>query len=100
MKSATALGVGLVAAVLTGCASMVFNAPKWNGEQTAKIRTRAAFEMSCAEGTLKLTELDKDKDGAVKTLGVEGCDKKATYIHVRGWGSDAVWAIQTTQNPP
>jgi hypothetical protein len=54
--------------------------------------------MSCPDDKLKLTELDKDSDGALKTLGVEGCDKKTTYIHVKGWNSTAVWAIQTNQN--
>jgi hypothetical protein len=50
--------------------------------------------MSRADENLKVTELDKDSDGALKTLGVEGCDKKATYIHVKGWNSTAVWTIQ------
>jgi len=98
MKLGTVLSIGVAAAALSACATMIHDSVKWNGEQTAKIRKRAAFEMSCPEEGLKLTELEKDKDGALKALGVDGCGKKVTYIHIKGWGSDALWGADTASH--
>ena len=98
MKLGTVLSMGLAAAALSACAAMIHDSVKWNGEQTAKIRKRAAFDMSCPEDDLKVTELEKDRDGALKALGVDGCGKKVTYIHLKGWGSDALWSADTASH--
>jgi hypothetical protein len=96
MRSAWALGVGLVLG--SWACSMGWDPVKWNSEQTAKIRQRATFEMSCPNESLNVVELDKETDGTVKALGVEGCGKKASYVHLKGYGNEAVWALSSQQN--
>ena len=41
---------------------------------TAQLPKRAAFDLSCSESALVLTDLGHD------TAGVEGCGQKATYV--------------------
>ena len=95
MKRALVLSIGLVVGI--GACSMGWDPVKWNSEQTAKIRQRATFEMSCPNESLNVVELDKETDGTVKALGVEGCGKKASYAHLKGYGNEAVWALSGTQ---
>ena len=96
MNRALVLWVGLV---MGFCAcSLGWDPVKWNSEQTAKIRQRATFEMSCPNESLNVVELDKESDGTVKALGVEGCGKKASYVHLKGYGNEAVWALNSQQN--
>jgi hypothetical protein len=96
MKRASVFAVGLVLGI---CAcSLGWDPVKWNGEQTAKIRQRATFEMSCSNESLKVVELDKESDGTLKAVGVEGCGKKASYVHLKGYGNEAVWALSSQQN--
>jgi hypothetical protein len=84
--------------LLNGVGPGQWDPVKWNSEQTAKIRQRATFEMSCPNESLNVVELDKETDGTVKALGVEGCGKKASYVHLKGYGNEAVWALSSQQN--
>jgi hypothetical protein len=27
-------------------------------------------------------------------VGVEGCGKKASYVHLKGYGNEAVWGVE------
>ena len=96
MNRALASSVGLLVG-LCAC-SLGWDPVRWNSEQTAKIRQRATFEMSCPNESLNVVELDKETDGTVKALGVEGCGKKASYVHLKGYGNEAVWALSSQQN--
>jgi hypothetical protein len=98
MKRLALLMVGLVGTAVASACSLGWDPAKWNAEQTARIRQRATFEMSCPDGSLKVVELDKESDGTLKALGVEGCDKKATYVHLKGYGNGAIWSMSSQQN--
>jgi hypothetical protein len=54
--------------------------------------------MSCPNEKLNVVELDKESDGTLKALGVEGCGKKASYVHLKGYGNEAVWTLSSQQN--
>jgi hypothetical protein len=44
------------------------------GATEQQLRTRAAFDLDCAENKLRLLKLDTD------TMGVTGCGQRATYV--------------------
>ena len=46
------------------------------GPNEAQLRSRAAYDLRCAEDQLQLTKLDK------RTRGVDGCGRRATYVWV------------------
>jgi len=66
----TRLTIASVALAAVGCASPNLNT----------LRTRAAYDLSCPEPQLKLTQLSNE------VYGVSGCNKKATYVNSpRNW---------------
>jgi hypothetical protein len=82
------LGVALCGVVLLSCMSSA----QWNADQTEKVRKRASFDLSCPSEKLNVVELGRDSSDLVTTLGVEGCEKKATYVYVSegsGWAMDS-----------
>jgi hypothetical protein len=54
------------------------------GEYFAEVRSRAAFDFSCPEDRLELTEIAKN------TVAVEGCRRRGTYVR-QCHGYDCVW---------
>jgi len=53
-------------------------------KQDAELRTRAAFDLSCAQDKLVLVPLSDS------SRGVEGCGQRATYVRV-----DFNWVMNT-----
>ena len=62
----------VITILLAGC-----GASQWPGEAARpQLAKRAAFDLSCPERQLSMTEL-----GNHEVVGVAGCDKRATYIY-------------------
>ncbi|HNC95784.1 MAG TPA: hypothetical protein PKY30_06590 [Myxococcota bacterium] len=66
---------------------------RWYEEYSNVVRKRAAYDMGCPEGELKLILLNVSQ-GYPATFGVEGCGKKATYL--RPYGSTS-WVLNSGQ---
>ena len=68
---------------LAGCIS----AQQAETKRIDELRTRAAFDLSCAAAQLKVTCLKEDSGpwggSRCVTAGVFGCDQKATYVRVQ-----------------
>ena len=60
------LVVGFAGLVASGC----------GGNIEASLRTRAAYDMSCPESEVRITNLGGE------TRGVDACGQRMTYIHV------------------
>ncbi len=80
--------VRAVAGILLGTLTLLFGCTSTMQSFRARGLKRAAFELSCPEDKLVLTEIRGssalgDPEG---TVGVEGCGKKAVYVNtVNGW---------------
>ena len=70
MKRTKILAMIGVLVLSSGCASLDDKKNVMKG----KAITRAAFDLSCAEKDLRVTEIDNT------TYGVSGCGKKSSYI--------------------
>ena len=74
----------LVFTVLLGCvATFLSCVPK------GQLRTRAAFDLSCPEDQLTLSDL-----GRPTVQGVSGCGRKASYVYVNG-----TWVMNSDSQP-
>lgn len=64
-------------------------APRQANVQT--LASRAAFDLSCPEGSIEITPIDD------RTQGVRGCGQRATYIETcEGTGRQrCTWAMDT-----
>jgi hypothetical protein len=51
-----------------------------------QLRDRAAFDLDCKADQLSVVAL-----GNLRTAGVSGCDKRATYLY----GLDGTWVMNT-----
>ncbi|WP_437737242.1 hypothetical protein [Sorangium sp. So ce1335] len=67
------------------------NVTQQNAESVEHVRKRASFDLSCAPDKLNIVELGRDGWDRVSTLGVEGCEKKATYVYI----GNSSWALDT-----
>jgi len=81
--------MGLCSMMLLSCMS-TFVAEQ-NADSIAAVRKRATFDLSCAPEKLDIIELGRNSNDILTTLGVVGCDKKATYVNLghAGWALDA-----------
>ncbi len=87
-----ALFVAVAIALATGCA---FESP------SDKLRIRSSYDLSCAKEQLKLTPLETvggvvlqgEPADYAKTVGVEGCGRKASYIKL----PDGTW-VKNAEN--
>jgi hypothetical protein len=70
-----------LAAMLVGC---------FEARAYPALKSRAAFDMGCAETDLTLREL-----GTESQVGVTGCSKKATYVFQQG-----AWVMNTPTGAP
>jgi hypothetical protein len=82
---------------LIGCATIEVNGIKtdegqWRKDE-AEIRRRASFDLHCPASDLQLTLLNTNGSAPPIpwTIGVQGCDKQATYQVVFGTG----WVMNT-----
>jgi hypothetical protein len=46
----------------------------------ASVKKRAAYDMDCSEKELFVEELSYNPMNTVGTYGVQGCDKRTTYV--------------------
>jgi hypothetical protein len=76
----------LVTAALLACATAESINEKYKGQ----LMTRAKFDMSCDSG-LSAEPLQTNDAGVVRSYGVSGCGKQATYL----LSNDGVWVMNT-----
>ena len=75
----------MAAGLATGCGGpSKHTQAAQNQNRLDRLRTRAAFDLTCSGDKLSITELQKinNLDGEpawVSLAGVEGCDQRATY---------------------
>jgi hypothetical protein len=82
----TALGgLMLVTAALLACATSESINEKYKGQ----LMTRAKFDMNCER--LSAQALQTNDAGVVRSYGVSGCGKQATYL----LSNDGVWVMNT-----
>ena len=67
------------------------------GASVGALRTRAAFDFSCAESALSLTELNSGdiRNGSGAVYGVTGCGRRGTYVQ----GDHDAWILNTDEQP-
>ncbi|WP_437784565.1 hypothetical protein [Sorangium sp. So ce1097] len=80
--------MGLGSMMLLSCLSAQI--AEYNAKSIAAVRKRASFDLSCAPEKLNIIELGRDNDDLLTTLGVVGCEKKATYVNL---GNRSGWAL-------
>lgn len=73
MTSRTTALACLISLSAFGCAS-------FGSAKSSAVRTRAAFDLSCAADKLQVSPLSSEMMERA-TYGVSGCGKKATYIY-------------------
>lgn len=78
MSRTTALAC-LISLSAFGCAS-------FGSAKSSAVRTRAAFDLSCAADKLQVSPLSSEMMERA-TYGVSGCGKKATYIYAPEGGA-------------
>ncbi|WP_437569595.1 hypothetical protein [Sorangium sp. So ce542] len=81
--------MGLGSTMLLACMST--HVAEQNANSIAAVRKRASFDLSCAPEKLNIVELGRNSYDQLTTLGVMGCEKKATYVnlgHRAGWALD------------
>ena len=75
--------VGATAVLTTSLGCMLVGSSKWFEHRgNAKLAQRASFDLSCPEDELSFSPLDD-----YKTVGVIGCERRATYIYVSDSGT-------------
>jgi len=78
--------LGLLSPALFLVCSACFSSQAFNSEARGKVAKRAAFDLSCPVDRLEIVELDHTAygswEGAVTTIGVRGCDQRATYVRL------------------
>jgi hypothetical protein len=79
------------------CFSACVSSTRWNADQVAEIRRRAAFDMSCAPEDLEIVALARDGHGLVKKLRADGCGQRLLFVNARGDASAAQWTLGTNQ---
>jgi hypothetical protein len=91
MRAWLSISLGtLFALALSSCATTA---------TTAQLRTRASFDLDCAEKELEVVELDP------RTRGVRGCGRRATYVEqckacANGYqGCECTWLMNTDARP-
>lgn len=87
-----------VSVAFLGCAGSNASAGK-SGGKLDELRTRAAFDLTCAEEELKITDLGGN------AIGVSGCNKRATYMEQCGgpgtsWGNLCIWKLNSAVEAP
>ncbi|EYF05185.1 hypothetical protein [Chondromyces apiculatus] len=84
MKSyVRALLVAMSTVVVGGCASMMIGSQPWFDQHDygkKALAERASFDLSCAREQLQFLCVGPGSD--CSSVGVSGCDKKATYEFV------------------
>lgn len=64
----------------------------------SQLERRAEFDLECPKESLSITKLDG------RTMGVAGCDKKATYVEnctPGGWAvNTCTWFLNTDKSGP
>jgi hypothetical protein len=83
------LGAMALVASVPSC----FSSTKWNADQAAEIRRRAAFDLSCAPEDLEIVELQRDGHGLVQELRAVGCDKQVTFVNAKGGFASSQWIL-------
>jgi hypothetical protein len=65
------------------------------GATESQLRSRAAFDFSCPQGQLQITEIDG------RSKGVTGCGKRAVYVEQckPNNASDCTWVLNTELTP-
>ena len=89
------------AVLQTGCATVAINGvtvleEAWQRD-SVEVRNRASFDLGCSADKLSLTILSTQKylDGtAPAVIGVTGCEKKATYIHLATDRYHKTWTLE------
>jgi hypothetical protein len=60
------------------------------------VRSRAAFDLKCDQAQLTVTPLS-DEMMSTATYGVQGCDKRATYVYTPNTGAVLNSPIDTSK---
>ncbi len=66
------------------------------GASEGQLRTRASFDMSCAQNQLQVVQIDDT------TRGVMGCGRRHTYVQdceregAFGWSAGCTWILNKT----
>ncbi len=93
MKKSSLLGIGVLAAVLCGCESQQQMVDQMQPNAVQVAQKRGAFELDCPTATAEVLskEMIQTAPATVRympperaeyTVGVSGCDKRATYLVV------------------
>ena len=86
---AALFGLMVVTAALLACAG----ADDVNERYKPKLVTRAHFDLNCPD-KLRTMPLEIDDAGVIKSYGVAGCGKRATYV----LAPDGTWLMNSGQD--
>lgn len=90
IKILLVLGVG---AVMVSCVNQAEYSKQFNDKQLERVKTSAAFDLSCAAGEVTTIALEKDSYGDATRIGASGCDKKVTYTRINNKDGTVSWKL-------
>ena len=82
---------------MISCFSACVPSARWNADQIAEIRRRAAFDLSCPPEELEIVALARDDRGLVKKLRADGCGQRLTFVNAKSDAAAARWTLGTNQ---
>ncbi len=94
IKTASRIVIIIALAGTTACASMLIGTQPWfdqNSTGKSTLSKRASFDMSCPEAQLTFACLGAGQP--CESVGVSGCEKKATYLFV----DNSAWVMNSTE---
>ena len=98
MKTMCLVKILWLSLALSGCATMIQRdgvpvEEHWMAEAEQDVLSRAAFDLNCPKANLLLTVVAARSSGIPTTIGVSGCDQRATYVRT---SINSPWVLNTT----